>query len=84
MESERQYRIYLTVLINSNNGVEQLDSSEERALVMTIFVVLLVLWLLELVASYTMGGFINILLVIAIMFVLLRFILRGGNPWYAG
>ena len=40
----------------------------------TIFVVLLVLWLLGLVSSYTMGGFIHILLVIAIVTVLLRLI----------
>lgn len=40
----------------------------------TIAVVLLVLWLLGLVTSYTLGGFIHILLVIAIVVVLLRII----------
>lgn len=40
----------------------------------TIAVVLVVLWLLGLVSSYTMGGFIHILLVIAIVVVLLRVI----------
>ena len=40
----------------------------------TIAVVLLILWLLGLVSSYTMGGFIHILLVIAIVIVLLNFI----------
>ena len=40
----------------------------------TIAVVMLVLWLLGLVTSYTMGGFIHILLVIAIVVVLLRVI----------
>ncbi|MBP8134137.1 MAG: lmo0937 family membrane protein [Zoogloea sp.] len=40
----------------------------------TIAVVLLVLWLLGLVTSTTMGGFIHILLVIAIVVVLLRLI----------
>jgi hypothetical protein len=40
----------------------------------TIFVVLLVLWLLGVVSSYTMGGFIHILLVIAIAVVLIRVI----------
>ncbi len=40
----------------------------------TIIVVLLVLWLLGLVTSYTMGGLIHILLVIAIVMVLLRVI----------
>ena len=40
----------------------------------TIAVILIVLWLLGLVTSYTMGGFIHILLVIAIVVVLLRLI----------
>lgn len=40
----------------------------------TIAVVLIVLWLLGLVSSYTMGGFIHILLVVAVIVVLLRLI----------
>jgi hypothetical protein len=40
----------------------------------TIAVVLVVLWLLGLVTSYTMGGFIHVLLVIAVIVVLLRVI----------
>lgn len=40
----------------------------------TIFVILLILWLLGMVTSYTMGGFIHILLVIAIVVVLIRVI----------
>lgn len=40
----------------------------------TIAVVLTVLWLLGLVSSYTMGGFIHILLVIAVVIVLVRII----------
>ena len=40
----------------------------------TIAVILTVLWLLGLVSSYTMGGFIHILLVIAVVFVLVRII----------
>jgi hypothetical protein len=40
----------------------------------TIAVVLVVLWLLGLVTSYTMGGFIHILLVIAIIVILLQVI----------
>ena len=43
----------------------------------TISVVLVVLWLLGLVSSNTLGGFIHILLVIAIVMVLLR-VIRGG------
>jgi len=40
----------------------------------TIFVVLLVLWLLGLVTSYTLGGFIHILLVLAIVALLIQVI----------
>ena len=40
----------------------------------TIFVILLVLWLLGLVTSYTMGGFIHILLVVAIAVALIQLI----------
>jgi hypothetical protein len=40
----------------------------------TIAVVLIILWLLGLVSSYTMGGFIHILLVVAIVVVLIRVI----------
>jgi hypothetical protein len=40
----------------------------------TIAVVLVILWLLGLVTSYTLGGFIHILVVIAIVVVLLRII----------
>lgn len=38
----------------------------------TIFVILLVLWLLGLVTSYTMGGFIHILLVVAVVVLVFR------------
>jgi predicted membrane metal-binding protein len=44
------------------------------AMLYTIAVVMLVLWLLGLVSAYTMGGFIHILLVIAIVVVLIRII----------
>jgi Family of unknown function (DUF5670) len=40
----------------------------------TIAIVMLILWLLGMITSYTMGGFIHILLVIAIVVVLLRVI----------
>jgi len=44
----------------------------------TIAVILVVLWLLGVVSSFTMGGFIHLLLVIAIVVVLLR-VIRGEN-----
>jgi hypothetical protein len=45
----------------------------------TIFGILLVLWLLGLVSGYTIGGFIHVLLVIAIIVVLIR-IIQGRRP----
>jgi hypothetical protein len=46
----------------------------------TIAVVLIILWALGLVSSYTMGGFIHILLVIAVIVVLLN-IIQGRRPF---
>ncbi len=40
----------------------------------TIFVILLVLWLLGLVTSYTLGGFIHILLIVALAVLLIQLI----------
>lgn len=45
----------------------------------TIAVIFVILWLLGLVTAYTMGGFIHVLLVIAIIVVLLR-VIRGRGP----
>lgn len=45
----------------------------------TIAVILLILWLLGVVTSYTVGGFIHILLVIAIVVILLR-VISGRKP----
>lgn len=45
----------------------------------TIFIILLVLWLLGMVSSYTLGGFIHLLLVLAIVVVLIR-IIQGRSP----
>jgi hypothetical protein len=45
----------------------------------TIAVVLLVLWALGFVSAYTMGGFIHVLLVIAIIVVLIR-VINGRRP----
>ena len=45
----------------------------------TIAIILIVLWLLGLVSSYTMGGFIHVLLVIALVVIVLR-VLQGRRP----
>lgn len=46
----------------------------------TIAIVLILLWLLGLVSSYTINGFIHVLLVIAVILVLIR-IIRGEKPF---
>jgi hypothetical protein len=48
-------------------------------MLMTIAIILIVLWLLGMVTSYTMGGLIHILLVIAIVVVLIR-VIQGRRP----
>ncbi|HEY8024005.1 MAG TPA: lmo0937 family membrane protein [Burkholderiaceae bacterium] len=45
----------------------------------TIAVILVIMWLLGLVTSYTLGGFIHILLVIAIVVILIR-VISGRSP----
>lgn len=45
----------------------------------TIFVILVVMWLLGMVSSYTLGGFIHLLLLLAIAVVLIN-IIQGRRP----
>jgi hypothetical protein len=45
----------------------------------TIFVILLILWLLGMVSGSTMGGFIHLLLILAIVVVLIR-VIQGRRP----
>jgi hypothetical protein len=51
----------------------------EDIMLWTIFVILMIGWLLGLVSGHTIGGFIHILLVIAIVVVLIR-IIQGRSP----
>jgi Family of unknown function (DUF5670) len=48
-------------------------------MLMTIFVLLVIMWLLGMVSSYTLGGFIHLLLLLAIAVVLIR-VIQGRNP----
>jgi hypothetical protein len=50
------------------------DKRRENEMLWTIFVILLVLWLLGMVSSYTIGGFIHILLVLALVVLLINII----------
>jgi hypothetical protein len=56
------------------------QTTQRYAMLYTIAVVLLILWLLGLVSSYTMGGFIHILLVVAIVMVLINLISGRRAP----
>jgi hypothetical protein len=53
--------------------------AREAPMLWTLFVILLVLWLLGMVSSYTMGGFIHLLLIAAIAVVLIR-VIQGRTP----
>ena len=50
-----------------------------RTMLNTILVLLIVLWLLGMVSSYTLGGFIHLLLVLAVAVILIR-VIQGRNP----
>ena len=56
-----------------------LIDGEEISMLWTIFVILVILWLLGLISGYTIGGFVHILLVIAIVVVLIR-VIQGRRP----
>ena len=45
----------------------------------TIFVILMIMWLLGMVSSYTLGGYVHLLLIIAIAVVLIR-VIQGRSP----
>ena len=51
----------------------------ENIMLWTIAIILLVLWLLGMVSSYTMGGFLHIFIILAIVAVVIRLI-QGRNP----
>jgi hypothetical protein len=54
--------------------LQNLIVGKEGEMLWTIFVILLILWLLGLVSGYTMGGVIHVLLVIAIIVLVVRLI----------
>jgi hypothetical protein len=55
-------------------------AGEEQKMLWTIFVILLIMWALGLVTSYTMGGFVHILLVAALV-VLVVNLVHGRRAW---
>jgi hypothetical protein len=57
----------------------QITAGGEATTLETIAILLIVLWLLGLVSSYTAGGFIHSLLVIAVLMILIR-VIQGRKP----
>jgi hypothetical protein len=55
------------------------ESKKDPQMLYTIAVVLLILWLLGMVSSVTIGGFIHVLLVVAVVMILLR-VINGQRP----
>ena len=53
--------------------------AHSRLMLWTIFAVVMILWLLGMAMSYTLGGFLHILLIVAIMAMLVR-IFQGRSP----
>jgi len=60
--------------IGTQEREPRIGSERRNAMLWTIVVILLVLWLLGLVTSYTMGGFIHILLVLAVVVLVIRLV----------
>ncbi|MGD0212041.1 MAG: lmo0937 family membrane protein [Terriglobales bacterium] len=54
--------------------LQQLSGRRESRMLWTIFVMLLILWLLGLVSSYTLGGYIHLLLVVAVIILLVNLV----------
>ena len=59
--------------------VRALPAAKGDAMLWTIFVLLVIMWLLGMVSSYTLGGFIHLLLLLAIVVVLIN-IIQGRRP----
>jgi Family of unknown function (DUF5670) len=62
-----------------SNGREEATKKASFTMLWTIAVILLVLWALGMVSSYTLGGFIHLLLLLAIIVVLIR-VIQGRSP----
>ena len=64
---------------SKDSELRQSSASGGRRMLWTIFVILLLLWLVGLVSSYTLGGFIHLLLLAAVIVLILR-LLSGRRP----
>ena len=78
MYANVQNRYLYRSIMNSTTSKSSKKTTEDSIMLYTIAVVLLILWLLGLVTSYTIGGFIHILLVVAVIMVLVKLISGRG------
>jgi len=62
------------LVVGTEDKEARASSRRRTTMLWTIFVILLVLWLLGLVTSYTLGGFIHILLVIAVVVLVIQLV----------
>lgn len=62
-----------------SGGTVRTPGRKDKPMLTTILVILVVLWLLGMVSSYTLGGFIHLLLVLAIAVLLIR-VIQGRRP----
>ena len=75
---ERLTRAQRPILDSRRRHGRSTNQPEDTIMLYTIAVVLIILWLLGLVTSYTVGGFIHILLVVAVIMILVRLISGRG------
>jgi Family of unknown function (DUF5670) len=62
-----------------SSALRALDPARRLPMLWTIFLILMIMWLLGMVSSYTFGGFIHLLLILAIAVVLIN-IIQGRRP----
>jgi hypothetical protein len=78
-EKDKKCKLNHSYILISNTLTLLFSEGRIFTMLYTIALVLLVLWVLGLVSSYTIGGFIHILLVVAVVIILLR-VISGRKP----
>jgi len=68
-----------TAAVARDTGTSESQQHKEDTMLGTLAIILLILWALGMVTAYTMGGFIHILLVVAVVMVLVR-VIQGRSP----
>ena len=69
-----QFTTWMETYVRPDTPAATRTTSKEGAMLWTIAVILLVLWALGLVSSYTAGGFVHLLLVVAVIVIVFQFV----------